>query len=294
MATTRMLAACAACLVLAGCVTPTPEELEIVEDARTQTAALLESFEEVVTSGDPAKLEPILSPQRTTELKLLEFQVLQANWLEAYRGYELDAEKALAQTDWQIWLNRKVRVTVPGYNVFGEEVLDRFEFLKINDDWRIRDFKLQTPEPGDVLNPPDYIKKALQPVAAQVLENLKSNRTIPIMYMLPEDVRSRFREPRATFWDRLFKGGIPEFIPIFDDLETVEFLSIREWPAPDDVSYGYAEGGGIMAVYEVPYAWPEGGITEPDIMRVEVVFLKGPEGWVLHTIYLVGEAFPWS
>jgi hypothetical protein len=293
-ATLRLLAVCAACTAATGCLTPTPEELEMVDSARAQAVSLLKTFEEVVRSGDPAGLQPILSPQRTTRLKLLELQIVQANWLESYRGYEIDAEKTLAQTDWQIWLSRKVRTTVPGYNIYGEQVLDRFEFLKIKDKWWISDFQLQKPNPGDVLDPPDYVKKELQPVAAQILENLKTGRTVPVMYMLPDNAASRIRRPRTTFWERLFTGGIPDFIPIFDDLETVEFLSVRDWPAPDDLIYGYAEGDGIMAVYEVPYVWPDGGVTEPDIMRVEVVFLRRPQGWLLSTIYLVGEAFPWS
>jgi hypothetical protein len=290
----RLLVVCAACAAAAGCVAPTPDELEAVESARAQAVVLLKQFEEVVRSGDPAKLEPILSPQRTTRLKLLELQVVQANWLESYRGYELDAEKALAATDWQIWLNRRVRTTVPGYNIYGEVVQDKFEFLNIKDKWWISDFQLQRPEVGDVLDPPDSVKRELQPVAAQILEHLKTGGTIPIMYMLPKDAASRIRKPRATFWERLFSGGIPDFIPIFDDLETVEFLSVVKWPEPDELTYGYAEGDGIMAVYEVPYSWPDGGVTEPDIMRVEVVFLRRPEGWLLRTVYLVGEAFPWS
>jgi hypothetical protein len=35
-------------------------------------------------------------------MKLLEFQVIQANWLERYRGYDLDPEAGFELTDWQI------------------------------------------------------------------------------------------------------------------------------------------------------------------------------------------------
>jgi hypothetical protein len=50
----------------------------------------------------------------------------------------------------------------------------------------------------------------------------------------------------------------------------------------------------IAVLYKLPYLWLEGGVSEPDVLRVKLIFSSTREGWAFYTIRLSGKGIPYS
>ncbi|MHC4592812.1 MAG: hypothetical protein ACYS8L_08985, partial [Planctomycetota bacterium] len=282
--------------LLSGCITPTPQELEAAETARAQAAILLGSFEKAMQQKDVRLLQPLLAPTlRPREVRELENHARAAMLLEVYTGYTLDLEAAFARTHWQDWSRGDVQAWVRGTNQYDETFRDRFHLVEARGAWWIRGFRLDQPRAGDHIVPSDRIKAQILPKAAQLLERLKNRELATIYYDLPDDPAARNRMPTQTFWESIFQGDAPPAISVLDDIRVFHKLSISDWPDPrGDAVFVYVPPNGVGVVYEIPYAWPGGGVRELDVMRMEIRFLRREEGWIFCGLFLSGQAFVFS
>ena len=114
-----------------------------------------------------------------------------------------------------------------------------------------------------------------------------------VLYELPEEPSSRYRATKCTWWQRVTTDA-PRAIHVLSDLERLQKFTMLDWPAPDEVAFAYGPGNAVVAFYEIPYVWPEAGIEEADVLRVEFVFLPREEGWTFFQLRLVGEGIPYS
>jgi hypothetical protein len=204
--------------LVSGCITPTPQELEVAESARAQATILLGSFEKAMQQKDVRLLQPLLAPTlRPREVRELENHARAAMLLEAYTGYTLDLEAAFARVHWQDWSRGDLHTWVRGTNRYDETFRDRFRLVEARGAWWIRDFSLDQPRAGDHIVPSERIKAQILPKAAQLLERLKNRELATIYYDLPDDPAARNRMPVQTFWGRIFQGEAPPAISVLDE-----------------------------------------------------------------------------
>jgi hypothetical protein len=284
-------------MVAAGCQPPiTAEDKELAELGRQQVARLLDSFVQAVRAGKHEMLGPLLAPLKAGEGRRLRINLVQANWLELYDGYTLDYEEALDRVPVQTWKKRTFTIRVPGSNAFGEPLSDEFVLIYTPEGWKIRDFSLVQPQDGVPLHPPADILAEIKPMAAEVLQLLKDDEIVTIWYAIPkEDSSAHFRQTAEQgFWESIFQGDTPSHMSVEEDLKTLKYLSVWDWPNPDDVTFAYAAGDGIMAVYTLSYTWPERGIDDLDTLRIEIIFARRDGEWQFRTIHLRGKAIPYS
>jgi len=287
-----------ACLAVAagGCAgLPSKEEPE-VRALRQQAANVLDTFAAALRHDTPELVDPLLAPAlsggRSRELKKRAENVV---WLQRYEGYTLDSEAALADVSRKELQRGAFRVEVPASNQRGERLEHEFELVLIDGHWRIRDFQITDPAPGDALDLPAAVKDEIMPQLVFVLENMKLGRTADVFYELPDINVCRHRPIRLSWWQNLFSGKSGGWLSLYEDLERTKQFHFPDWPEPDEVyGWAYVPPGGVMAVYEVPYIWREGGINEPDVLRIHVIFMKMEGQWRFYTLRLSGEGIPYT
>lgn len=278
-----------------GCAAATPEDLMASRAGSEQVARLLESFADAVRMKDPAMVRPLLSPLLGPDQVVeREARLREASWLASYSGYALDTPLALLGTSWRRWRRPELDLEVPGTATFGRRFEDEFELVRIDGEWRIDDFHMTRPREGDVLQPPEGVKRQLEAKARQITADLQAGRIGSVLSELPSKGSGLFREPTRSFWQKLFGMSAPQ-VPLYYDFELLGKLTVTRWPQPEDpVVFCYAGSGCVAVHYELPYVWPEGGIRQKDILRMSLIFLDTQQGWAFYSIRLSGKAIPYS
>ncbi len=278
-----------------GCAAPTVQNLQVAEQGREEAGRLLSAFGEAVRQDSPHLVEPLLAPtlSRGKAREILNCTEAVV-WLRRYTGYKIDAEAVLRGVGWRKWESGAFWVKVPCTNSMGRRFKDRFALARVDGQWSIYDLELTGPRSGDALDPPEEVRKQLWPKIQVILDNMREGHISEIFYELPEEDACRKRSPKLSWWRRLLRLS-PGSQGIYDDLERLEEFLISDWPLAEEV-YGlaYVPTRGIMAVYQVPYVWPEGGIREADILRIQIVFMKSGETWTFYTLRLSGKGIPYS
>jgi hypothetical protein len=266
----------------------------LAEEGRQQVAALLDTFAEVVRTNDAQKLKTLLAPglPEDTVEDLVE-RLRWLSWTRRYEGYTLDAEIALERVRWQDWSYGNFWLYLSGSNAMGEPLQDDLaELARAMGKWCIRDFDLQEPQPGDLLNVPASIREAMRPEAERLIGMLKAGKTLEIFYGLPRE--ARYRPPQLTGWERVTRDDVPEAISIYQDLEVFKRIMVGEWPPPGSpLKIAYGSRGRLVVVYELPYEWPTAGI-HGDKLRVEIHFVLQNGVWSFFQLRLFGRAVPFT
>jgi len=265
-----------------------------VERGKEQVVLLLDTLAQAVRLREPALIEPLLPPgMPQQQVEVMKEQLERTTWLQLYKGYTVDAEAAVKRVKWQRWREGAATVTVPGANSMGDHMVDVVSVVRVEDKWYIRNIGLARPMPGDAVEPPEEIMQAIRPLVRQTMADLRAGNAGPIHYRLPKG--AQFRMPKRSWWQKITSAQEVGPIPILDDIRLVQRFSIHRWPGPDEPFYlAYLAPNRLTAFYDVPYDWPEGGINEPDIMRIEMTFQQDTEGWSLYILRLFGKAFLFS
>jgi hypothetical protein len=279
-------------ILAVGCTAPTTRDLVAIDQGKEQTALLLNSFAEAVRMKDSERLARLLPPGTPVgQLRTATVHFDQATWLLVYKGYTIDTDAALDRVRWQDWVEGRVSLAAPGSNFENFRLLDSFSLVRVEEKWYIRGFRLAQPMEKDLLDPPEEEIEKLRPLVQEVMDDLRNGRAGHIDSRLPRE--ARFRERRLTFWQRLSVEGPVTPVPVIDDLRLVQQFYIRRWPDPDEAfQLAYLGSGRVVAFHEIPYDWPEGGITQTDTMTIEMTFRKDGDGWSLYMVRLFGLAFP--
>jgi hypothetical protein len=98
-------------------------------------------------------------------------------------------------------------------------------------------------------------------------------------------------ETNPGFWARL-GGKNPTRIPLVRVIEDVFVpLEVTRWPDPlEDMTLLYKSTSGLIALYEMPYVWPD-GVADDEPLQLEVHVYHPPDGWKLQTLRFYGSAF---
>lgn len=280
-----------------GCAGPTPQDLAAAARGREQAARLLGTFAVAVRLDAPELVPPLLAPTLGEgKARELERQVEGVIWLRRYTGYALDAEGALADAGWRKWREGPVRLKVPCTNADGQRFEDEFELTMVDRQWRIRDFRLSRPREGDALDLPDAVADQVWPQVRSILNNMKEGHVSDVYYQLPDKPACRYRPPKLSWWERLLGRGPGGWLNIYRDLDRMKrFIVSEHWPEPQDArDLVRVPPDRFMAVYEVPYVWPEGGIEQTDTLRIELVFRNVGDTWTFYTLRLSCAGIPYS
>lgn len=289
-----LVGALAATALATGCVTPTPMELEAVDQARVQARQVLDSFAQALRERNAQALDPLVDPRlKPRDVRMLKRKLIVASSMVFYEDYSPDLDKAIADVYWRTWTQDEASVGVPYSVPFGPEHTDLFTLTNKEGRWYLYDIDLRDSKPGELLNPPDDVKRLLGDKAAELLERLRKAELMGIFYELPSTPSCRYRRLERTWWEKAVQGK-PDVIHLLSDLEMVQKFTMLDWPSPDEVSYAHAPGDGVAVFYEIPYVWPDGGIDKTDMLRVEFVFLPLKEGWLFYQLLLKGKGVPWS
>lgn len=281
-----------AAALTAGCVTPTPAELQTAEEARTQVQPILETFALALREQDPALMKPILSPYlRPTEVGILEKAIQNTTWLALYEEYSPDFASALAGVDWREWQKDLVVVGVPYADAFGAQTVDRFSLHHRDGHWSLVSFALKPVAPGDRLTPPYEVRNLLQERAGQLLAKLRAGHIMEVYYALPNDALYRYVE--RTWWEKATQDK-PDHVSILNDLEQLQRFTVMDWPKPQESTFIFAENGGVNVHYDIPYVWPAAGIVQPDVLRMDFNFLPVDDGWLFHQLRLAAIGIPYT
>ncbi len=279
-----------------GCASPTVQNLQVAEQGREEARRLLSDFGEAVRLDSPDRVErlltPTLSPGKAWEILNSTEEVI---WLRRYTGYKVDVEAVLPGVGWRKWDSGVFWVNVPCTNSGGQRFKDRFRLARVDGQWSICDLELTEPRSGDVLDAPEEVQKQLWPKMQFILDNLKKEgRITEIYYALPDENSARKRPPKQSWWRRLLGLG-PGPQDIYTDMQMLKDFDFANWPQAEEVyALAYVPPKGIMAVYQVRYTWPEGGILEPDVLRIRIIFRKSGETWTFDTLRLSGKGIPYS
>ncbi len=252
---------------------------------------MLDTFAAAIRQDTPEVVEALLAPELSGGMaRELRKRAESVVWLQRYSGYTLDSQGALDRVSRKDWQRGAFRVEVRASNDQGERLRHEFGLVLVDGHWRIRDFKLTEPAQGDAIDPPAAVKAEVMPQLAFILENMKEGRMADVFYELPDRDVCRRRSVKLSWWQKIFSGGAGGWLSLYDDLERAKQFHFPDWPDPDEVyAWAYATPGGIMAVYEVPYVWREGGIDEPDMLSIRVIFMKTDDRWRLYTLRLIGK-----
>ena len=156
---------------------------------------------------------------------------------------------------------------------------------------RVTDFGA---EPDSRRNATAAVRRAIEPQARELMADLEGGHYSSVMYALPKDQASRFRPPVLSWWERLIGSSVAG-ISVLSDLETMQEFSILAWPDLQAVPQLVYDSPNVIAVlYEVPYVWLRGGVSETDVLRMKLLYRKTPDGWTFFSIRLSGKAIPSS
>ena len=283
-----------AAALLAGCVSPTPQEAQNAKSARTEAERLLSGFAEAMQAKDPARLSGLFAPSISPkEAAVLGAKFEGASWLRSYTGYTLDAAPVLDRVSWATWNTGHVELTVPFTNDDGGRFKNRFVLGRLREGWCIKDFTVAQPKKDESLDPPAAVMQQIRPVTQQTIRALQEGHIAEVWYSLPPDPGVRYRMPVLSFWQKLglSEGSGP--ISIYDDLTILKQLPIAAWPdAAQPPNMTWLGPSAALCTYELPYAWAsESG---PETVRIEMTFLKRNAVCVLYMIRLHGAPFPFS
>jgi len=280
---------------VSGCATPTPADLDYAVAARRSIAATLDRFAEAIRNKDTDAASALISPTVPIEDRArMELSIKQAVWIDLYAGYRLDAEPAAAKAGWRTLRDGRVELQVRATNAAGVEFRDRFVAERSDSDWLLSAIFLQELVKYEKLDPPPAAAQEIRAVLEQVFADLKEEKIGQILLMLPQGGGLRHRVNRPTFWQSLF-GAQPAYYSVDEDLNTMCSFNILAWPDPaKDLPLAYVAADTVVACYEIPYLWYEGGVANPDDLRMEI-FLRLQEGkWQLFTLRLYGRGIPGS
>jgi hypothetical protein len=279
----------------AGCAAPTPQDLQAADAGRQQAERAIQALARAVVDKDPALITPFLSPRLSPrDVSLLQSRLEQASWLERYSGYTPDLVEALGGTSWRDWRRPEVCLAVPVVAAYGQTSEDELTLEKVEDEWLIKGLQMAEPRPGDLLDPPAAVRRAIEPQARELMADLEGGHYSSVMYALPKDQASRFRPPVLSWWERLIGSSVAG-ISVLSDLETMQEFSILAWPDLQAVPQLVYDSPNVIAVlYEVPYVWLRGGVSETDVLRMKLLYRKTPDGWTFFSIRLSGKAIPSS
>jgi hypothetical protein len=153
---------------------------------------------------------------------------------------------------------------------------------------------MAVPRPGDTLEPPEEVRKQVEPKVRHLMTELREGRLGAVLYELPESPSARRRPLTLSWWQSLWIPSEPG-IQVIEDLEKMRGFSIRTWPdAEARLHYVYDAPGTMAVVYELSYVWLAGGIDTPDTLRLKFIFQRGAEGWTFYALYLSAKAIPYS
>ena len=110
--------------------------------------------------------------------------------------------------------------------------------------------------------------------------------------MLPKGKGLRYRKAKRSFWRSLL-GGQPRRYSIDEDLQIMREFTILTWPDPaKELPLAFVAPGTVVACYDVPYVWFEGGVTERDNLRMEIFLGWRQDRWELLLLRLYGKGIP--
>ena len=281
--------------MLAGCVSPTPQQAQDAKDARTAAERLFSGFSDAMQVKDPTRLQGVIARSVTAQQFMpMALKLQSASWLKSYSGYTLEPGPALDRVSWSDWATGQVELEVPGTNAAGGHFRNRFVLAKMHDGWCIKGFTVAQPKHGDPLDPPAAVVDQIRPLVQQTLTALREGHIAEIWYNMPKDTGSRYRMPVLSFWQKIgLEDAANGPISLYDDLTTMKQLPITGWPDPAELpELTWLASGAVLYTYELPYA----GAAEDErgTVRLEMTFLQRNTGWSLYMLRFYGDPIPFS
>ena len=277
---------CGVLVLLAGCAAPTEAELASHAASQQEIAVLIDQFAQAVRDKDPEAASAMLGVDlNPSQRAVATVSIREATWLRLYTGYTPDSEAAAKRLSMGAARKGVAQLKVGATNADGTSFTDRFMFVRRLGKWVLANARLQQPLVGEELDLPPDVREKIRPVVKNVMQSFRQRAFTRIVTLLPAERDAYYRKPRPSFWQRLF-GSYAEY-SLYDDLERVRGFEVLHWPDADkELPLGFLGPTYVVAVYDVPYTWPEGGIDRPDNLRVELFVLCKHGEWRLHRLKL--------
>ncbi|MGD2173792.1 MAG: hypothetical protein PVJ27_00170 [Candidatus Brocadiaceae bacterium] len=278
--------------MLAGCASPTREELESADRTRAEISEVVEQFADALRSKSVTGLRALLAPSLPpSERMRLCVAFEQSSWLKRHSDYAVEEERASAEVDSGDWAGGCFWLGLPEPERGGGD--RRLKLVRQEGRWWIEDIELPQPVSGDRLDPPEDVAARLRAQVLPIMEALRGGHIGEVYYRLPDKPACRYRLPELTFMQKLIDR--PGAISIFSDLQAFDKLDFIAWPDPSDpLEIVYLAPGSVAAVYRLPYSWGGEEPTEPELLDLKLVFMKQREGWTFYRIEMSGKAIPYS
>ena len=293
---TTMVGMLAATALAAGCLgvpAPTAADLEALEQDRADVQGVLASFAQALKDRDPEAFQALLAPHvRPEEAAQLKRKFALACLMAFYEDYSPELAEPVRSLAWEEWNRAVLTVNIPYADRYRITTVDTFRLEYADGRWYLVGLELKPVAADEPLNPPDEVKVLLRDSAGELLEMLSTGRYMEVYYAIPSTSRVRYIE--LTWWQRV-RGAIPQAVDILNELRRVtQDFNVLTWPRADEAVFVGLVGGAIGVHYDVPYVWPNGGITTPDLLRVQFIFLPSGEGWTFYQLRLIAAGIPWS
>ena len=284
----------AAIWLLSGCATTSSEQRASIDEARAGVSRTLSEYAGAIRNDDLQTIMKLFDENQSgLAQKQMKTQLEVMTWLELYSGYKIDLDKTLSGAKQKDLLEGKITLKVFGTNDAGRNFVDRLRMRRKEQGWEIQAVGIQPPPRGAALDLPDATVQKILPTLNKLLKAVKSGSAGTVHTMLPDTTMAQRRRVRPGFWGRL-KGKSPRDYAIYTDVHRAAKFDFARWPAPDEEPrWAYVGPAAVLALYEIPYAWPAGGVYD-DMLRIEVMITRDEGQWGPRFLRLYGKAIPGS
>ena len=274
----------------AGCGSLSDFQERTLHREQQSISRTLVEFSEAVSNKETeaavAYLDPALPASARQRLR---GAISEAMRLQLYSRYHLHPGRPMEGLSYEEVTRGRVRLKVPASNAAGERFKDRFTLVRRGAGWHIVSMKLREPVKYEVLDPPSREREATRRILSFVFEALKSGEAAVIIQRLPNSKNAHYRLGRQGWLARLLHLPAPVH-STYIDLHRVTELDILRWPdISGDLPLAYVGPLTSVAVFDIPYAYPEGGVYS-DTLRLEVFVTREEGEWKLHLVRAFGEA----
>ncbi len=277
---------CGAVLAVGGCATSTPADLEYAQSARRLVAETLEGFAKAMSSDNTAAAMSFVDPQMPEARKLrLERALGQISWMTRYSDYNPDIEAGVASLNWQALKRGFAEVRLYCQKGPKQRYEDRYVVVRRGERWFVGGMQMPKIRSGEPVDPPEEEARSIRQQVKFVFDNLKEGRPGRVYAAMPkEDLSSPVLQDLAL---GLVTGGREPIYSVYEDLQIMQGFEIRNWPDPDrELPIIFLAPTVLVARYNIPYTWAEGGIYTTDNLRFDIYLVYDRGTWKLSRLRL--------
>lgn len=275
-----------------GCASRAPTGGALIADRKKELRNALRRYSEAVRNDNVSGVMGMISPEvREPRKRALRNRVLNVLWLREYTGYRVRTGLTFSEVNPRQLSQSRSRIEVAGCNSDGVTFRDSLDLVWDGGKWMITDLSLTKPKPGEVLDLPNEEAERITSVIRPLMRALEKGKVGKIMTILP-DTRAALKRRGDPGWLAGWLGVQGKTYTLINDLERVRQFSFPDWPeAEERPMFAYVGPDTVMALYDIPYIWQQGGIYD-DTLRVEILLSSVRKKWQIQLLRLYGRGIP--